>query len=351
MGGQRPVRRQHPRRRHVPPVRAPANPAAPARRTLLTSLVRRPHRAWHELHRQDLLWRAMPGRRSCSAPRATEPTLSARLDNLYGAVVTLTDPSAPTLKIAWSAARGRLAAAHGPGRPTTRRTTAASSSARLEIDGTRRREHRRPCDYRTLPRPVPEASTGGRSPCPAGDPGWRRTPPRGRRRTPPATAASSSGRSSSTDATDRGARACERQARSSSAVSDATSGVAPARIEVRNGSSQPYRTLAAKLENGRLTRQARPRPRLARRHARDGPRRGGQRRAGQPHTPLGHEREDRPALPQGALRPREGALRPRRAAARAAHALRRAVASRARRSSRPRRSVGAAHAHGPRAAR
>ena len=71
---------------------------------------------------------------------------------------------------------------------------------------------------------------------------------------------------------------------------------------------------------------ARPRERVADRHARDGPRRGGQRRPGQPDAPHRHEREGRPPLPPRPLRPREGAVRPPRDPARPAHALRRPVA-------------------------
>ena len=121
----------------------------------------------------------------------------------------------------------------------------------------------------------------------------------------------------------------------------------------RSGASSTSRTARStrKVANGRLTRQARPRPRLAHRHARHGPRRGGQRRAGQPDAARGHEREGRPPHPPGPLRPREGAVRPPRNAARAAHALRGAAVRRPDDRRAPRRSAAAAPAHAPPAAR
>ena len=117
-------------------------------------------------------------------------------------------------------------------------------------------------------------------------------------------------RSSSTAPRRRPCSSAQAAARSSSPLTDAASGVAGATLEVRNKSTEPYRTLEREGRERPAHRQARPRPRLARRHARNGPRRGGQRRAGQPDPSLGHEREGRPAHPQGPLRPRQGALRP-----------------------------------------
>ena len=126
----------------------------------------------------------------------------------------------------------------------------------------------------------------------------------------------------------RRARASPRPLDRASRVTDAASGVASAALEVRTELDGAVPDARRQGRERSADRQARPGPRLARRHARDRPRRGGQRHAGQPDAPLGHEREDRPALPQGALRAREGAVRPRRDAARAAHALRRAVVRR-----------------------
>ena len=128
-------------------------------------------------------------------------------------------------------------------------------------------------------------------------------------------------------------------------VTDASSGVAGTSTrgseQVDGGATG---LSAPTLENGLVIRHARPRPRLARRHAGNRARRGGQRRAGRPHASHDHERECRAAQPQGPFRPREGPLRPRRDGSSAGSRSPRAKPSRVRRSSRRRPSVVAVRA-------
>ena len=187
----------------------------------------------------------------------------------------------PTLKVG-----GALFAA-GWRRPSdlvalrTRRTTAASSAP-----ARRRRARSVAAAARaTYTRPVP-------CPCRRQRPLVAR--PRGRSRTASHTvrvvaqdAAGNSGVAQRQvqvdgDAADRGPRARAAGRSIVIAVSDAASGVASVGIEVRNNSTEPYRTLPVHGRERHAPREARPRPCLPRRHSRDRPRHGGQRRQGNP---------------------------------------------------------------------
>ena len=168
--------------------------------------------------------------------------------NLQGAVVTLDDPSAPTLKI-----RGPLFSG-GWRRPSDLAFYEASDNsgiklARLEADGKVLSSTGFPCN-RTLPVPCRASVTGGRL-APRGITDGVHTV-----RVVAQDAAGNSGvaqRRVQVDATPPIA-VLERASGKSIviAVSDATSGVASGGIEVRNGSSQPYRTLSTTLANGKL---------------------------------------------------------------------------------------------------
>ena len=168
--------------------------------------------------------------------------------NLQGAAVTLDDPSAPIVKV-----HGALFAA-GWRRPADLATFDASDNsgiklARLEADGKVLSSTDYPCD-RTRPVPCRAAVTGGRL-APRGITDGVHTV-----RVVAQDAAGNSGwaqRQVQVDATPPVA-VLERASGKSIviAVSDATSGVSTAGIEVRNRSSQPYRTLPVTLANGKL---------------------------------------------------------------------------------------------------
>ena len=111
-------------------------------------------------------------------------------------------------------------------------------------------------------------------------------------------------------------------------VSDPASGVAATAVEVRRNSTEPYRTLNVDASPTASCARRRPRQRVEDRHARHGKRQRGQRHPGQPDPAHGDQREGRPSLPPGPLRPREDPVRPPRDAARPPHALRRPVVRR-----------------------
>ena len=253
-------------------------------------------------------------------PDGGSPNTPIAMVKVFGTRVTVTDNVRPTLKVGGRAARGRLA-------PAERRVTYDASDStgirarRLEIGGThaaRRASVRLP-----PPRAVLERQPAARSACPPGVPDGTHSAAR-------IVAEDAAGNETFAQRDDPGrrhpadgrARARTRQVDRACRVTDAASGVAGADAR---GPEQVDRAVPGARRQGReraAHRQARPRPRLARRHARDGPRRGGQRRARRPDPPHGNEREVRPAQPQGALRPRQGALRPHREAPRAPDALR-----------------------------
>ena len=167
---------------------------------------------------------------------------------IYGSVVTITDTQAPTLKPA-----GPLLAA-GWRRPSDIVTYDAADStgirsARLEIGG-RTTRAARPCDYR---RPAPCSNVaGGRIAVPAGVPDGTLAA-----RIVAEDAAGNpvvAQRTIKLDGTPPVA-VLERASGKSIVISvtDASSGVAGATLEVRNKSTEGYRALGANVENGRLT--------------------------------------------------------------------------------------------------
>jgi hypothetical protein len=188
-----------------------------------------------------------PEFRSCPTARQSDGYPLASMV-IYGSVVTITDQQAPTLKPA-----GPLLA-DGWRRPSDLVTYDASDStgirtARLEIGG-RTTRAARPCDYR---RPAPCSNVaGGRIAVPAGIPDGTLAA-----RIVAEDAAGNptvAQRTIKLDGTPPTA-VLERASGKSIviAVSDTASGVASAGIDVRDNSTQPYRTLLSKAENGRLT--------------------------------------------------------------------------------------------------
>jgi hypothetical protein len=170
--------------------------------------------------------------------------------NLQGARVTLEDTSAPTVKLI-----GGGLFAPGWRRPSDVATYDTSDNsgirlARLEADGTVLSSTGFPCDP-TLPVPCRGAVSKGRLSARRITDGVHTV------RVVTQDAAGNSGvaqRQIQVDATPPTAMLQHARGRSIViAVSDATSGVASAGIEVRENSTQPYRTLRSEAENGRLT--------------------------------------------------------------------------------------------------
>jgi hypothetical protein len=209
-------------------------------------------RAEYAVNTADLNWgvNCVPGDnvfRSCPTARQSDGYPLASMV-IYGSVVTITDQQAPTVKPA-----GPLLAA-GWRRPSDVLTYDASDStgirsARLEIGGRTARAGR-PCDYR---RPAPCSNVaGGRIAVPAGIADGSLAA-----RIVAEDAAGNPTvvqRTVKLDGTPPTA-VLERASGRSIVISltDASSGVAGATLEVRKNSTEPYRTLAAKVENGRLT--------------------------------------------------------------------------------------------------
>jgi hypothetical protein len=169
--------------------------------------------------------------------------------NLQGATVTLEDTSAPLVKTSGSFF------APGWRRPSDVVGYATSDNsgiklARLEADGKVLSSTGFPCN-RTLPVPCRAAVTAGRLSARAITDGTHTV------RVLTQDAAGNSGvatRRVQVDATPP--IAVLERARGKTiviAVTDATSGIASAGIEVRKNSTEPYRTLASNTQNGRLT--------------------------------------------------------------------------------------------------
>ncbi len=185
--------------------------------------------------------------RSCQTARQSDGYPLASMI-IYGSVVTITDPQAPTVK------PGGPLLATGWRRPGDILTYDASDStgirsARLEMGGRTARDTRA-CDYR---RPAPCSNVaGGRVSVPSGVPDGVLTA-----RIVAEDAAGNPGvaeRIIKLDGTPPTAvleRASGRWIVIS--LTDAASGVAGATLEVRKNSTEPYRTLDAKVENGRLS--------------------------------------------------------------------------------------------------
>ena len=185
--------------------------------------------------------------RSCPTARQSDGYPLAQMI-IYGSVVTITDSSIPALHPA-----GPLLA-DGWHRPSDVLTYDASDSTgirsvRLEMAGQTQRDSR-PCDYR---RPAPCSNVGsGRLAVPAGVPDGEQVA-----RIVAEDAAGNANAIQRTIKIDGTPPAAVLERASGHTIvlslTDNASGVAGATLEVRGKSTEPYRTLPAKLVNGRLS--------------------------------------------------------------------------------------------------
>ena len=278
-------------------------------------------RAEYAVNTQFLNWgvNCEPGDatfRSCPTARQSDGYPLGQII-LYGSMVTITDSQRPTLRV------GGPLLTPGWWRPGDVVTYDASDAtgirgARLAIAGRTTRDPR-PCDYR---RPAPCSNVSARRlVVPAGIPDGQHASQ--------VVAEDAAGnaavaqRTISIDGTPPNALLERASGRSIVLwLTDDASGVASATLEVRRNSTEPYRTLNAALENGKLRATSTATVRRGSTCASP----SATTRATSPRaTRRGCRRRARrsAAVPQSALRPREDPVRPPRDAARPPHALRR----------------------------